>query len=325
MPVGLSPFAHPRRALEIGIHHTSGHLSLKSQSIRLCPKTPIVCTAGIVDKRHFDHAAEVFGGFLEAREDASAFLEPTDEPLDNVPASIQLLVKLHRPCIRIFVFLGRDYGVNPQADKVLVDPIRAVSFVTGQRHWPGDRLSVAVPQVDGRTANHHVSHGTLIRTKAVVTVSEMARMVGLSRARFYQLMEVGVFPLPVYRLSNRRPIYDEGLQKICLEVRRRNCGLNGQPVLFYTKAHRPMGQAKPTSKAKRKPTTKGQYDDVLDGLRASGSLLSAPIRLRRRSSNSSLVASTEWIEDNSSERYSLRSSAGTPVIMLGDNYPYRPS
>ena len=31
-----------------------------------------------------------------------------------------------------------------------------------------------------------------------------------------------------------------------------------------------MGQARPTSKAKPKPPTKGQYDDVLDGLRALG-------------------------------------------------------
>jgi len=105
------------------------------------------------------------------------------------------------------------------------------------------------------------------RTKAVVTVTEMARMVGLSRARFYQLVAAGVFPSPVYKLSNRRPIYVESLQKVCLEVRRRNCGINGQPVLFYAKG---PGPAKPISKAKPKPTTKGRYDDVLDGVRALG-------------------------------------------------------
>ena len=31
-------------------------------------------------------------------------------------------------------------------------------------------------------------------TKAIVTVSEMARMCGLSRARFYQLQKAGIFP-----------------------------------------------------------------------------------------------------------------------------------
>jgi hypothetical protein len=45
--------------------------------------------------------------------------------------------------------------------------------------------------------------------KAVVSVSEMARMVGLSRARFYQLQQAGVFPLPVYDVASRRPVYPQ--------------------------------------------------------------------------------------------------------------------
>ena len=61
--------------------------------------------------------------------------------------------------------------------------------------------------------------------KAAVTVTEMARMVGLSRARFYQLVNEGVFPPPVYSVRTRRPIYVEDLQKVCLEVRHRNCGV----------------------------------------------------------------------------------------------------
>jgi hypothetical protein len=47
--------------------------------------------------------------------------------------------------------------------------------------------------------------------KAAVIVSEMARMVGLSRARFYQLRKAGVFPLPVYDVATRRPVYTEEL------------------------------------------------------------------------------------------------------------------
>lgn len=107
-------------------------------------------------------------------------------------------------------------------------------------------------------------------TKAIVSVTDMARMVGLSRARFYELVAEGVFPPPVYKLSNRRPVYVEELQTICLEVRRRNCGVNGQPVLFYARGHRPTSSPKPTSKAKSKPTSKDQHEDVLNGLRALG-------------------------------------------------------
>lgn len=70
--------------------------------------------------------------------------------------------------------------------------------------------------------------------KAAVTVAEMARMVGLSRARFYQLVHDGIFPVPVYAIETRRPLYLEEQQKLCLQVRRHNCGVNGHPILFYT-------------------------------------------------------------------------------------------
>ena len=106
------------------------------------------------------------------------------------------------------------------------------------------------------------------RTKAIVTFTEMATMLSLSRSRLYQLVRAEVLPSPVYDVRTHRPVFTEELQKVCLEVRRRNCGINGQPVLFYAKG--PLGQAKMTNKAKPKPTNKRQYGDVLEGLRALG-------------------------------------------------------
>ena len=105
-----------------------------------------------------------------------------------------------------------------------------------------------------------------VQTKAAVTVSEMARMVGLSRARFYQLMNAGVFPQPVYDVATRRPIFVEELQKICLEVRRRNCGVNGRPVLFYSKgAEHPLGRQK-----KRKTKRKQRHAGLIASLQELG-------------------------------------------------------
>src|ERR1035438_2587529 len=72
-----------------------------------------------------------------------------------------------------------------------------------------------------------------IETKTVVTVSEMARMVGLSRSRFYQLIGTA-FPSPLMD-KKKRPFYSEELQAVCLEVRRRNCGIDGKPILFYAR------------------------------------------------------------------------------------------
>lgn len=106
-----------------------------------------------------------------------------------------------------------------------------------------------------------------VQTKAAVTVAEMARMVGLSRARFYQLQEAGIFPLPLYDVSTRRPFYDEEAQKVCLEVRRRNCGINGKPVLFYA---RRGGERSPTKKRTPKPKSDGKLKAILDAVRSLG-------------------------------------------------------
>ena len=102
------------------------------------------------------------------------------------------------------------------------------------------------------------------------TVAEMARMLGLSRARLYQLTQAGVFPPPVDNVSNHRPGYVEELQKVCLEVRRRNCGINGHPVLFYAKGHRLSGQAKATRTVKRQPKATSRHADLMDALRGLG-------------------------------------------------------
>lgn len=99
--------------------------------------------------------------------------------------------------------------------------------------------------------------------KAAVTVAEMARMLNLSRSRLYQLIGTA-FPKPS-RDDRGRPYYDAEQQAVCLEVRRRNCGVDGRPILFYAPRH-----SAPTPKRKPKPKQARAYADVLDGVRALG-------------------------------------------------------
>jgi hypothetical protein len=106
-------------------------------------------------------------------------------------------------------------------------------------------------------------------TKTAVTVAEMARMVGLSRARFYQLLGTA-FPFPVYHVATRRPAYVEEQQRVCLEVRRRNCGIDGKPVMFYARRidHVPAKPMSRNLKPKIKPTE--PHGDIAAGLRSLG-------------------------------------------------------
>jgi hypothetical protein len=97
----------------------------------------------------------------------------------------------------------------------------------------------------------------------MVSVSEMARQCGLSRSRFYQLVGTA-FPFPVYDTASRRPFYTDELQQVCLEVRQRNCGIDGKPVMFYA---RRIG--KPVLVRRRRPS-ENAHADLLDDLRALG-------------------------------------------------------
>jgi len=105
--------------------------------------------------------------------------------------------------------------------------------------------------------------------KAAVSKSEMARMVGLSRTRFRQLVDQGVFSQPVHDIRTKRPFYTEELQRACLEVRRKNCGINGQAVLFYARRGS-VSTSAPKKRTTTKKSTTNKHTDLIDGLTALG-------------------------------------------------------
>ena len=106
-------------------------------------------------------------------------------------------------------------------------------------------------------------------TERIVSIAEMARMVGLSRSRVYQLIG-SKFPHPLYDVSTRRPFYDEELQRVCLDVRRRNVGIDGKPIFFHCR-----GGNAPLPKRKTKTTKPNQYIDLREGLEALGLMATA--------------------------------------------------
>jgi len=105
-----------------------------------------------------------------------------------------------------------------------------------------------------------------VQIKAAVTVAEMSRMIGLSRSRFYQLIGKA-FPQPS-RDEAGRPFFDEAAQNICIEVRRRNCGIDGKPILFYAPRSRTISTS---IKRPAKPKTEQPKNSmIVDSIRALG-------------------------------------------------------
>ncbi len=112
--------------------------------------------------------------------------------------------------------------------------------------------------------------------KEAVTVAEMARMVGLSRSRFYQLIGTSM-PEPS-RDAAGRPFFSEEQQRVVLEVRRRHCGVDGKPVLFYASRGKPVV---PLAKRTPKPTIiEDRHADILAGVRALGLTTTTVVQVR---------------------------------------------
>ena len=79
-----------------------------------------------------------------------------------------------------------------------------------------------------------MSNKKLSITKQIVSMTEIAKMVQLSRARFYQLLEQGFFPKPLYDDRSKRPYYDLELQNKILESRQSGIGVDNSFMLFYS-------------------------------------------------------------------------------------------
>ena len=71
-------------------------------------------------------------------------------------------------------------------------------------------------------------------TKQIVSMTEISKMLQLSRARFYQLLQSGFFPKPKYDSRSKRPYYDLALQQKCLECRQSGIGIDNSYMLFYS-------------------------------------------------------------------------------------------
>ena len=106
---------------------------------------------------------------------------------------------------------------------------------------------------------------TTTNLKPACSVIEMIRTLELSPTRFYQLIERGIFPSPIYDLRTKRPFYNVELQQVCLEVKESNIGFNGQYCLFYSprKSKQESNSVKSSSKSKSQNPLLDEFAETL--------------------------------------------------------------
>ena len=105
--------------------------------------------------------------------------------------------------------------------------------------------------------------------RTFLSCSAVARKLGLSRQRFWQLRKDGVFPQPQIDKETARQFYTDDQLELCVDLRRRNVGLNGKVVLFYSARSTPS-VPKPSNKKRKKKQTSGRHQSIIEALRNFG-------------------------------------------------------
>jgi hypothetical protein len=102
---------------------------------------------------------------------------------------------------------------------------------------------------------------------AAASVSYVAEVVcNLSRSRFYDLMNAGVFPKPMRHPSSKRPIYTRDGIEQCVKIQQTGLGFNGEPVVFNRKLTK---SRKPVQGRNSKPNST-QFAELTDALKSLG-------------------------------------------------------
>ena len=107
---------------------------------------------------------------------------------------------------------------------------------------------------------------------AVLSITNMAKLLHISRSRFYQLINQGILLPPVYSLKSKRPFYTQELAQRNLEVKRSNLGINGDICLFYSDRNiiSPAKKEKVKTKTKKIDNPKIDYSELREGLKTLG-------------------------------------------------------
>ena len=103
----------------------------------------------------------------------------------------------------------------------------------------------------------------------IITMRQMASLLGISRSRLYQLISQGVLLPPAHLICNRRPFYTESMSKRNLQVKNNNLGINGRVILFY-QSRTDKKASKPKRTPKKKKPVRDKHHDLIGDLENLG-------------------------------------------------------
>ena len=93
-----------------------------------------------------------------------------------------------------------------------------------------------------------------------LTLDELCRLLGISKATYYKARRQGAFPEPQRSASNR-PVFDPELVEIHQQVVRSRVGVNGLVIIFKATAH---------DEPKKKGSSTPRHDNLMVALSSLG-------------------------------------------------------
>lgn len=97
--------------------------------------------------------------------------------------------------------------------------------------------------------------------KAAVSVSEMCRLLNMSRSHFYWHVRKGTFHAPL-KLANGRPYFTASMVEDNLRAKETGLAVNGEYVLFY--------ERQPTGAKVEDNKPQADHSSLIEGLRTLG-------------------------------------------------------
>ena len=107
----------------------------------------------------------------------------------------------------------------------------------------------------------------------IVSIQNSCTLMGVSRSRYYQLLNDKFILPPIYSIESKRPFYTREMAEKNIAVIRNNIGINGKVCLFYNTNRRTGIASKSTRQKKVKKKTRSEtnsYSDLIEGLEYLG-------------------------------------------------------
>lgn len=104
----------------------------------------------------------------------------------------------------------------------------------------------------------------------IVSINQLCLLMGISRSRYYQILNENIILPPIYSPGSKRPYYTRVMALRNIQVKKDNVGINGKICLFYNTRKPAITKTPTPRKTKTIASGSNQYQELIEGLESLG-------------------------------------------------------